>query len=202
MAHLCAMPDNIIKSPLLMLQEHNTDVWEMVMIGLVKARMKYVINNFEELYDICDGDSAEAYKQITDKLHIDLNQPDNIKEYLLFRKCMTMIHPGRLIIRIIMGDSFRIEQQIPITYESKYFVYGFYLESSNNSFKMELQTPHRVVNVLDVLSRLNNFEFDRTDDNATIHDLVKFLYEREEQIKNDTHIYCMVKNKIEEYQDV
>ena len=173
------------------------------MIGLVKARMKYVINNFEELYDICDGDSAEAYKQITDKLHIDeKNQPDNIKEYLLFRKCMITIHPGRLIIRIIMGHSFRIEQQIPITYESKYFVYGFYLEPSKNSFKMELQTPHRVVNVLDVLSRLNNFEFDITDDNATIHDLVKFLYEREEQIKNDTHIYCMVKNKIEEYQDV
>lgn len=190
MAHLCAMPDTIIKSPLLMLQEYNTDVWEMVMIYLVKARMKYVINNFEE--------------QIEDKLYIEeKTQQDTIKEYLLFRKCMRTIHPGRLIIKLFRGHSFRKEQQLPITYESKYFVYGFYLEPSNrnrNSFKMELQTPYRVVNVLDVLSILNNFEFDRTD--ATIHDLVKFLYEREEQMKNDTHIYCMVKNEIEEYRYV
>ena len=190
MAHHCAMPNTIIKSPLLMLQEYNTDVWEMVMIYLVKARMKYVINDFEELYDICDSDTAEAFKQIQED--IEETQPDTI-------------HPGRLIIRIIMGHSFKkINKQLPITYESKYFVYGFYLEPSKvyrNSFRMKLQTPHCVVNVLDVLSRLNNFEFDRdrTNQNATIYDIVRFLYEREEQIENDTHIYCMVKNEIEEY---
>ena len=64
MAHQCDIPNTIIKSHLLMLQEYNKDVWEMVMIYLVKARMKYVINDFEELYDICDSDTAEAFKQI------------------------------------------------------------------------------------------------------------------------------------------
>ena len=41
------------KSPLLQLQEYNTDVWEMVMIELVKTRMKYVMNYFKELCNRC-----------------------------------------------------------------------------------------------------------------------------------------------------
>lgn len=185
-----------IKSPLLILQEYNTDVWEMIMIGLVKARMKKVITHFKELCDRCDSDTTVLFEQDIDKIYIDeKTPPDIIKEYLLLRKCMITIHPGRIIISIIMGH-FTKEPLRPITYESKYFVYGFYLEPSKNSFKMELRTHHLVVNVLDALSRLNNYEFDRTDDNATIHDLVLFLYEREEQIENDTHIYCMVKNEI------
>lgn len=173
---------NDITSPLLMLQEYNTDVWELVMIALVKARMKKAIAHFKEL---CDSwgtlDYTTDSEIVNPSPHLQLIMPGQI-------------HSGRIIIRIITGH-FKKERLLPITYESKYFVYGFYLEPSKTSFKMELRAHHQVVNALDALSRLNNYEFDRTDDNATIHDLVKFLYEREEQIANDTHIYCMVKNE-------
>ena len=177
------------ESPLLWLEEKNTDVWEMVMIELVKTRMKYVMDDFKEL---CDSWGTANYATDSELVipypHLHMIIPGQI-------------HSGRIIIRIIQGGY--QNRIVPIKYESKYFVYGFYLQSSTYGFylqpstiKMELHTHHRVVNVLDELSRLNNFEFDRTDDNATIHDLVKFLYEREEQMVNDKHIYCMVKNEI------
>lgn len=176
------------KSPLLWLEEKNTDVWEMVMIELVKARMKYVMNDLKNIYSKLDKELCDSWRADPQ----DCWKMGNIPREHKIKLCGGQIHCGRIIIRMIQGGYQK--RIVPITYESKYFVYGFYLESS--IFKMELQIPHRVVNVLDVLSRLNNFEFDRTDDNATIHDLVKFLYEREEQMVNDKHIYCMVKNEI------
>tara|TARA_B100001094_G_scaffold333373_2_gene411192 strand:- start:682 stop:1245 length:564 start_codon:yes stop_codon:yes gene_type:complete len=182
------------ESPLLQLQEYNTDVWETVMIELVKARMKYVMDDLKNIYSKLDKELYDSWRADPQ----DCWKTGNIPREYKIKLCGGHIHCGRILIRIIMGHCKKTNrvQLYPITYESKYFVYGFYLQPSKNSFKIELQTPHNVVNVLDVLSRLNNFEFDRTDANATIHDLVKFLYEREEQMENDKHIYCMVQNKI------
>ena len=158
-----------LESPLLQLQNYNIDVWELLMIELVKARMKYVMNDFKEL---CDS------------------------WWRWSRMVSGQIHHGRRIISIMTGHHYKKNMRLfPITYENKYFVYGFLLKNNYDLSSMILYQHHVVVNVLDELSKLNNFEF-IINDNRIIHDLVKFLYERETQITNDKYIYCSIETQI------
>ena len=80
----------IIESPLLQLQEYNTDVWELLMIELVKARKKKVLNEINELWNYWRSSKVDIYSQ----LH------ECVKRRLKKKR----INSGRIIIKIIKGS--------------------------------------------------------------------------------------------------
>ena len=172
-----------LQSPLLWLQETNTDVWEYLMISLVKVRKNKVLEEMKEAW-------KKTYSSI-----------ENINDY-------NTVNLGRVLLKNIKRGWFSSDTLYPLHENSnmgirKYFVYGFQFftwggyRTFQNSYvphKMELVNCSTVVNVLEVLARLNDFEF-TIDDNTTIQEVVKFLYERE-NLRTDKHIFCSIKNEI------
>ena len=210
--------DKRIESPLLELQEYNTDVWELVMIELVKARKKKVLNEMNKLWNYWRSSKVEIFSQPQPPGYRAFRRGENE------RRLKKVINPGRIIIEIIKGnrqypDFLRgLEEQkknilihatykIPIWFssEGRYFVYGFDLHPSNNQEKGQMllrysfeNRPQFILRPLEILSKLNNFEFNMNAYTPS-HEIVKFLYEREKEIENDKHIYCIVKNEIIPY---
>ena len=196
-----------IESPLLELQEHNTDVWELLMIELVKTRKKKVLNEMNELWNYWRSSKDDIYSQ----LH------ECVKRRLKKKR----INSGRIIIKIIKGKRenpnyeekkakkilIHAAAQTPIwfAYEGRYFVYGFDLHPANNLERGQMllrysyeNKPQFVIKPLEILSKLNNFEFNMNAYTPN-HEIVQFLYEREKEMENDKHIYCIVKNEIIPY---
>jgi len=179
-----------LESPLLWLQNTNTDVWEYLMISLVKVRKNKVLEQMKE-----------AWKKTYDNIE---NRTYHEKYYHSYTK----VNIGRVVAKNIRRGDFISEILYPLHENSnmgirKYFVYGFQFftwggyRTFQNSYvphKMELVNCSTVVNVLEVLARLNDFEF-TIDDNTTIQEVVKFLYERE-NLRTDKHIFCSIKNEI------
>jgi len=178
----------ILESPLLQLEEYNTDVWEMLMIELVKCRMKYVISDFKEV--------VKDY---------------GIKKYQEYHHFTKRINKGRMLIYLINNIKKPI-QTIESHFHSKYFVYGFILEvikqfimiptgvAHNGVGHYQLTTPIKVVlyksekfsEILRTLSYKNNFE----DEINSLDDsnIFKFLCEQEE--KENKVSYCVLSDQI------
>jgi hypothetical protein len=210
--------DKRIESPLLQLQEYNIDVWELVMIELVKARKKKVLNEMDELWNYWRSSKVEIFSQHQPPGYRTFHRGENERR---FKK---VINPGRIIIEIIKGkrqypDFLRgLEEQkknilihatykIPIWFpsEGRYFVYGFDLHPANNPERGQMllrysyeNKPQFILRPLEILSKLNNFEFN-INAYTPNHEIVKFLYEREKEMEIDEHIYCIVKNEIIPY---
>tara|TARA_B100001094_G_scaffold333373_2_gene411193 strand:- start:1307 stop:2032 length:726 start_codon:yes stop_codon:yes gene_type:complete len=196
----------IIESPLLQLQEYNTDVWELLMIELVKARKKKVLNEINELWNYWRSSKVDIYSQ----LH----------ECVQRRLKKKRINSGRIIIKIIKGrrenpDYEEKKKEILIhaasqtsiwfPSEGRYFVYGFDLFPANNPERGQMalrytyeNKPQFILRPLEILSKLNNFEFNMNAYTPN-HEIIQFLYEREKQIENDKHIYCIVQDEIIPY---
>ena len=210
--------DERIESPLLELQEYNIDVWELVMIELVKARKKKVLNEMDELWNYWMSSKVEIFSQ---------PQPPGYRACRGIekeRRLKKVINPGRIIIEIIKGnrqypDFLRGHEEqkknilihaiykIPIWFpsEGRYFVYGFDLHPANNPERGQMllrysyeNKPQFILRPLEILSKLNNFEFN-INAYTPNHEIVKFLYEREKEMEIDEHIYCIVKNEIIPY---
>ena len=172
-----------LQSPLLWLQETNTDVWEYLMISLVKVRKNKVLEEMKEAW-------KKTYSSI-----------ENINDY-------NTVNLGRMVIKNIKRGWFSSDPLYPLHENTSidirnYFVYGFkfyisggYRTFNNNyiSHKMELFNKFKIIDTLKTLAKLNNFEF-TIDDNTTIQEVVKFLYERE-NLRTDKHIFCSIKNEI------
>tara|TARA_Y100001958_G_scaffold12046_1_gene7341 strand:+ start:27 stop:584 length:558 start_codon:yes stop_codon:yes gene_type:complete len=176
-----------LQSPLLWLQETNTDVWEYLMISLVKVRKNKVLEELDKVWKT---------------VHERLNSRSEYEEYL---NTFKVIHYGRIAALInsvgwFGGRLYPLTERVCISH-TKYFVHGFKLYSSSiYSFypsyppKMSLSNINTVVNILTTLSRLNNFKFPINDD-TTDYDIVKILYERE-RLGTDKYIYCSIENNI------
>ena len=176
------------ESPLLWLEEKDTDVWEMIMIELVKARMKYVMFEFKEV--------VKDY---------------GIKKYQEYHHFTKRINKGRMLIYLINNIKKPI-QVIESQFRPKYFVYGFILEiikefitiqngvAHNGVPLYHLTTPIKMVlyksekfsDILRILSYKNNFE----DDINSLDDgnVFKFLCEQEE--KENKVSYCVLSDQI------
>ena len=176
------------ESPLLWLQEKNTDVWELLMIELVRCRKKKVNNEFDEKWKKW----KKYYYNQFDALH-----PRRLEG----------VHPGRLVAIYIERGWLANDTLYPLyvnssIFLSKYFIYGFRLILTGgykdffSRFPDGIKISHidKVVNILTTLSKLNNFEF-VIDNETTDYDIVKLLYKRE-NLGTDKHIYCSLEDKI------
>ena len=173
----------ILQSPLLWLQNTNTDVWEYLMIFLVKVRKNKVLEEMKETW-------IKTYSSI-----------ENINDY-------NTVNLGRMVIKNIKRGWFSSDPLYPLHENTnidirKYFVYGFkfytmggFTDIVNNYIpnRVELFNASTVINILAVLAGLNDFDFTILDD-TTIPEVVKFLYERE-RLGTDKYIYCSIKHEI------
>ena len=179
----------VLQSPLLWLQNTNTDVWEYLMIFLVKVRKNKVLEEMKEAW-------KKTYSSI-----------ENINDY-------NTVNLGRMVIKNIkrgwfssvplnpLHENTNIDIRIYFIYGFKFFTWGGYRTFQNSliPYKMELlNSSSTVINILAILARLNDFEFTILDD-TTIPEVVKFLYERE-RLGTDKYIYCSIKNKIVSLED-
>ena len=160
------------------------------MITLVKVRKNKVLEEIKKAWNI---------------VYDNIRKRTDYEKYLYSYK---KIHLGRIVIRYIRRGWFCYDILYPLyensnIHKTKYFIYGFklflmggYRDISNNYVpdKIVLYHTSTVINILEILSRLNNFEYIINDD-TTIHEVVKFLYERE-RLETDKHIYCSIENKI------
>ena len=177
----------IYDSPLLWLQEQNTDVWEMLMIELVKCRKKRVNNEFDKKWKKW----KIYYYNKRDCLH---------------PRRLDGVHPGRLVAIYVERGWLANDTIYPLyentnIFQSKYFIYGFrliltggYRDIRHIPNRINIYDIDKVVNILRTLSELNNFEF-IIDGETTDYDIVKLLYKRE-NLGTDKHIYCSVEDKI------
>ena len=185
----------VLQSPLLWLQNTNTDVWEYLMIFLVKVRKNKVLEEMKEAW-------IKTYSSIE-------NRTDFEKYYHSYQT----VNIGRMVAKNIRKGYFIADRLYPLSACDninviKYFVYGFqfytmggFTDIVNNYIpnRVELFNASTVINILAVLARLNDFEFTILDD-TTIPEVVKFLYERE-RLETDKYIYCSIKNEIVSLED-
>ena len=157
----------ILQSPLLWLQNTNTDVWEYLMIFLVKVRKNKVLEEMKEAW-------IKTFSSIENRT--------NFEKY--YHSYQT-VNIGRMVVKNIRRGYFIADRLYPLS------------ACDNNNYipnRVELFNASTVINILAVLARLNDFEFTILDD-TTIPEVVKFLYERE-RLGTDKYIYCSIKHEI------
>ena len=176
------------QSPLIWLQNTNTDVWEYLMISLVKVRKNKVLKQMKKAWQ-------KTMRNIENRTY-----------HEKYNHSYNKVNIGRVVAKNIRKGDFIPDKLLPLHENNnmgirKYFVYGFqfftwggYVTFQNTYIPHKMELNYTVVNTLEVLARLNKFVFTINDD-TTMEEVVTFLYERE-SMGTDKHIYCSINNEI------
>lgn len=183
----------ILQSSLLKLEQTNTDVWEMLMIELVKARKRRVLNHIKGLW----------YELRYIKADMCFQYNDTIKNINKFNDARIIIWHlnGKYKSMSIIDSIFKTQIYI---YGFKTINYGLFDEfnrirniTTSLSFELYIDVIYRIIMNLHIYNNFNHILFNNNSSITAINfkvNIFKFMCEQEE--KYNECVYSHIEDKI------